>query len=263
MSDVSITDLIAESHAYLAEKNSVGPSIVSEIRGSLISRLTVALEYVTDDRDRFVRLWSLAADSVVRLQAELEDEPDERDDPNNWPDGAPWLKEAATVPTENEQKRVAVGDVFNLRVEVVGTNHEFNWANVELESGAVVAASISGDLHHLPVQLEPEWEYRRVPENGQLAICHTFESMPELDEGWIAERRSVGKWLPVEPVQVEQEQDIRGRIADLLIRRADKEAPNAAESLRFMAGVVRSGDDLPESMLGAVPVEENNEGERK
>jgi len=62
-------------------------------------------------------------------------------------------------PSENEQKRVAVGDVFNLRVEVVGTNHEFNWANVELESGAVVAASISGDLHRLPVPVETEWEY--------------------------------------------------------------------------------------------------------
>jgi len=56
-------------------------------------------------------------------------------------------------------------------------------------------------------------------------------------------------------VPVEPEQDIRGRIADLLIRRADKEAPNAKEALRFMAGVVRSGDDLPESMLGAAPVE--------
>ena len=66
-----------------------------------------------------------------------------------------------------------------------------------------------------------------------------------------------------ERAAVEPEQDIRGRIAELLIRRADKEAPNAKEALRFMAGVVRSGDDLPESMLGAVPVEPETGTERR
>ena len=63
-----------------------------------------------------------------------------------------------------------------------------------------------------------------------------------------------------ERAAVEPEQDIRGRIAELLIRRADKESPNAKEALRFMAGVVRSGDDLPESMLGAAPVEPETKG---
>jgi hypothetical protein len=40
-------------------------------------------------------------------------------------------------------------------------------------------------------------------------------------------------------------------IAYLLDRRADKEAPNAAEALRFKGKIIRDGTTLPENMLGA------------
>ncbi|GAA3730255.1 hypothetical protein GCM10022239_03560 [Leifsonia bigeumensis] len=48
-----------------------------------------------------------------------------------------------------------------------------------------------------PVTEETEWEYRRVAPDGRPVIEWTFESMPLLDEGWSAQRRSLGQWVPV------------------------------------------------------------------
>ena len=48
------------------------------------------------------------------------------------------------------------------------------------------------------------------------------------------------------------ERELTQGVPELLRRRAAKEAPNAAEALRFMAEVFASGKELPESMLGPV-----------
>lgn len=53
----------------------------------------------------------------------------------------------------------------------------------------------------------------------------------------------------------------RASIAELLKRRAEKEAPNAAEALRFMAGVIRDDQKLPSRMLGPVPVGADRESD--
>jgi len=55
----------------------------------------------------------------------------------------------------------------------------------------------------LATPVEPEWEYRRVFPSGRPQILNYFDKPPEIDEGWSVERRSVGPWLPVEPVQVD------------------------------------------------------------
>ena len=109
------------------------------------------------------------------------------------------MNEQEVVPVEREReiREAVLDEVFDNLAgqgwDVGMTDHPTKGVNLDICD--------PNDTEAVPV--EPEWEYRRVPENGQLAICRTFESVPELDEGWIAERRSVGPWLPVEPVQVD------------------------------------------------------------
>lgn len=62
--------------------------------------------------------------------------------------------------------------------------------------------------------------------------------------------------LPANPLHVESLLRVvdgeRHAIADLLELRAQKEAPNAAEALRFMAQAIRENRKLPEHMLGSI-----------
>lgn len=48
------------------------------------------------------------------------------------------------------------------------------------------------------------WEYRRVMPDGGPRYGATFDTLPELDEGWGAERRWLGPWLPVSPEGVSE-----------------------------------------------------------
>jgi hypothetical protein len=52
-------------------------------------------------------------------------------------------------------------------------------------------------LEAVTVPTEPEYEYRAVTKVGN--HFGSFDSMPEMDKGWTAERRTVGKWEAVEP----------------------------------------------------------------
>ena len=54
---------------------------------------------------------------------------------------------------------------------------------------------------------EPVYEYRRVDQNGRVRFGAEFSSMPLLDEGWSAERRTVGVWERLPVVSTSKEQD--------------------------------------------------------
>lgn len=59
---------------------------------------------------------------------------------------------------------------------------------------AVLAAFGSAPV----VSDDTEWEYRRVDRNGRPILYAVFDQMPLLDEGYSAERRSIGPWVAIE-----------------------------------------------------------------
>ena len=180
MSDVSITDLIAESHAYLAGKNSAGPSVVSEVRGSLVSRLTVALEAVTiaseSEREELkatisgavgggnpdVRAITDAVDAVLargfRLPVPVEPETPERFPESTHVEAKYWAELVKARRRITELEAVAAG-----------------------------------------------WEYGVERSDGKQFACDEVLNLSGKPlSGWKQIKRiPAGPWLPVEPVQVD------------------------------------------------------------
>lgn len=99
--------------------------------------------------------------------------------------------EVVTVPTENERERLAAIAKHVIDAEV--TYEESDWY---LFADAVIAAGF-----RLSVPVEPEWEYRRRKPRGAQPPA-IFEAMPVLDDGFWAQRRSVGDWEDVPPDEV-------------------------------------------------------------
>ena len=152
----SITNLLAKARE--AEQRAHWYKTGEE---KLFGALADALEAVTADRDRFVLLWKLAANSVMRLQAELEDVTDERDDPNNWPDGAPWLKEAVIGPTESEREKLD-GVISAERAKAAGQSpcSWSDWSSESQDEMEGLSDAIIKAGFRLPVPVEPEHDQR-------------------------------------------------------------------------------------------------------
>jgi len=144
--------------------------------------------------------------------------------------------EAVTVPTENE--REALYKVFRdwsnrtTSLETITKSNDETLADAILVAGFRLPAPVeptrvtfavhsrkSGKTQQMIDQLldranergitveivepvAPEWEYRRRIERGGSQPDAIFEAMPVLDDGFWAQRRSVGEWEDVPPDEV-------------------------------------------------------------
>ena len=71
------------------------------------------------------------------------------------------------------------------------------WVDEAVEALMKCKCSVIPEVANTNSELTVEYEYRRVSREGRIRFA-TFDSMPELNEGESAQRRTLGPWEVVE-----------------------------------------------------------------
>jgi hypothetical protein len=232
MSDISTADLITEVNAWLSESpDDPDTEEVSVNVVGLIARLRDALQAVTVPTENERELAFRIADTLAYYRCRS----------NNPKADHPHMGYHAFSEDQREHLRgeqaEATGEILRIiaerakRIPVAVEENKprkftpeqraelIDFARSAIQSvwddvGATTAEVLAGNVvsaqefawlsMHFPVAVpvEPEWEYRRRIERCGSQPDAIFEAMPVLDDGFWAQRRTVGEWEDVPPDEV-------------------------------------------------------------